>query len=389
MVDKFRKIFESAPDAIVIVNAEGKIHLVNSQTEKLFGYTRDELIGKGIELLMPTRYKSAHQAHIKSFSEKPKVRAMDVDVGDAKYFAQRKNGEEFPVAISLSPLELTEGFLTSVAIRDVSKQKQKEKELIIANRKLVFENEEKEKRAAELESISEKLIIEHDKLVKSETQIRNYATQLNRAVEEERTSIAREIHDELGQQLTALKMNIDWVLHKQPNAEEVVLAKLQDTLKMTDNFITTIRKISFDLRPAIIDDLGLLATLEWKCSDFQEKMGIPCKFNSQVKERKFEDEFSINTYRILQETLTNISRHAQAKSVIVSVSENEKELFLEISDDGKGISNERAQNGKTLGIIGMKERAALLGGKLTIEGAKNKGTRTQLILPFKNEYVNS
>ena len=118
-------------------------------------------------------------------------------------------------------------------------------------------------------------------------------------------------------------------------------------------------------------------------------MGIPCKFISTVKERKFDNNFGINTYRILQETLTNVSRHAKARSVTVSVCENEIELFLEISDDGLGISNENIQNGKTLGILGMKERAALLGGKLIIEGTKNKGTLTQLILPLKNEYINS
>jgi signal transduction histidine kinase len=301
---------------------------------------------------MPSRFQSKHQAHVKGFAKKPKVRAMGA--GDAEYFAQHKDRKEFPVEIGLSPLELAEGFLTSVAIRDITERKEA-----------------------------------HDELKKAKSRIQDFAALLNHSVEEERTSIAREIHDELGQQITALKMDIAWILHKQTNTEEAVLAKLQNSLKMIDGFIATIRKISSDLRPAIIDDLGLLATLEWKCHDFEEKMGIPCKFISQVKEREFDAHFSINTYRILQETLTNISRHAQAKSVIVSVSEDEKVLFLEISDNGKGISDERVQNSKTLGITGMKERAALLGGKLTIEGTTGKGTRTQLILPFKNKYVNS
>jgi len=236
--------------------------------------------------------------------------------------------------------------------------------------------------------ITERKKIEEEILQKNE-QLKNLTTHLQHVREEERTTISREIHDELGQQLTALKMDIDWIKHKQNNPEEVVISKLQEMLKMSDGIISTIRRISSDLRPAIIDDLGLIAALEWKCNDFEEKMGIPCQFFSNVKERKFENHFGINAYRILQETLTNVSRHAAAKSVTVSVSENETELFLEIADDGKGINNENIGNGKTLGIVGMKERAALLGGKLIIKGEKNKGTSTKLILPLKNEYTNS
>ncbi len=232
------------------------------------------------------------------------------------------------------------------------------------------------------QDVTEQKMIENEILQKNE-QLKNLTSHLQQVREEERTTISREIHDELGQQLTALKMDIDWVKHKQNNPDEAVVSKLQEMLKMSDGIINTIRRISSDLRPAIIDDLGLIAALEWKCNDFEEKMGIPCQFISNVKERKFENHFGINAFRILQESLTNVSRHAAAKSVTVSVSENETELLLEIADDGKGISNERIGNGKTLGIVGMKERAALLGGELIIEGEKNKGTRTKLILPLK------
>lgn len=236
--------------------------------------------------------------------------------------------------------------------------------------------------------ITERKQTEQEVLQKNE-QLKNLTAHLQNIREEERTTISREIHDELGQQLTALKMDIDWIMHKQDTAAKEVVAKLRDMLQMSDNVINTIRRISSDLRPSIIDDLGLIAALEWKCNDFEEKMGISCKFVSNIKERKFDANFEINAYRILQETLTNVGRHSKAKSVTVFVNENDNELFLEISDDGKGISVENIQNGKTLGIIGMKERAALLGGNLTIEGSKNAGTRTKLTLPLKNEYINS
>lgn len=236
--------------------------------------------------------------------------------------------------------------------------------------------------------ITERKKSEQEILNKNE-QLKDLTSHLQNIREEERTTISREIHDELGQQLTALKMDIDWVKHKHNGSDPKVGSKLQEMLKMSDNVINTVRRISADLRPAIIDDLGLIAALEWKCHDFEEKTGVGCKFLSTVKERKFENHFGINAYRILQETLTNVSRHSKATSVTVSVHESDEELFMEITDNGVGIDKDRVKNGKTLGIVGMKERAALLGGKLSIEGAPGKGTNTRVTLPLKNEYINS
>lgn len=233
-----------------------------------------------------------------------------------------------------------------------------------------------------IQDITESKIAEKEILIRNK-QLRDLSNQLENIREEERTHIAREIHDELGQQVTSLKMDIDWVSHKQNNEDPIVVSKLHDMLRLCDGLVSTIRRISSDLRPAIIDDLGLIEALEWKCKDFEEKTGIQCQFTSNVKERKFENLFSINVYRILQETLTNVSRHAAAKLVTVSISENESELILEITDNGKGFNSENIHNGKTLGILGMSERAALLGGQLTISGTLHKGTQTILTLPFK------
>jgi PAS domain S-box-containing protein len=207
--------------------------------------------------------------------------------------------------------------------------------------------------------------------------------------EEERKNVAREIHDELGQQLTALKMGIGWVLHKQQNPDSKLVQKLNEMLKMNDGIINTVRRISSDLRPAIIDDLGLIATIEWKCADFEEKSKIICRFTSTIKEREFSKSFSINVYRILQETLTNVMRHAEASKVEVSLSGNEKEIVLEIKDDGKGISEENKHTNKRLGILGMKERAGLLDGELIITGNSKTGTCVKLILSLENENINS
>ncbi|HXU28497.1 MAG TPA: PAS domain S-box protein [Bacteroidia bacterium] len=230
-------------------------------------------------------------------------------------------------------------------------------------------------------------MLAQQEIIQKNNELRNLSNHLQHIREEERASIAREIHDELGQQVTVLKMDIGWVMRKQKNLDEAVGLKLQEMLQFSDVLIKTIRRISADLRPPIIDDIGLVAALEWICADFETKTKIPCNFMSAIKERNFGKDFMITTYRILQESLTNVMRHAEAKSVTVLLAENEKELVLEITDEGKGILVETVNSGKTLGVLGMKERAALFGGNLIITGAANKGTKVKLILPFKNAQV--
>lgn len=231
-----------------------------------------------------------------------------------------------------------------------------------------------------IEKEKEKISIE---LIESQIQLRKLVNEIQVAREVERAHIAREIHDELGQELTALKMDIGWVIHKQNASNVVVLEKLNGMLSLCDGIIDSVRTLSSELRPAIIDDLGLIAALEWKCNDFEKKTNIPCQFISSVKERKFESNLSINSYRVLQESLTNITRHAKATSVRVFVRESETDICMEITDDGIGMATKEINNRKTLGILGMKERANLLGGVLNVVSSKDKGTHIILMLPLK------
>ncbi|MFL5764134.1 MAG: histidine kinase [Bacteroidia bacterium] len=238
--------------------------------------------------------------------------------------------------------------------------------------------------------VIEKMNIQKEKdnisreLIQSQVQLRALVNEIQEVRENERAHIAREIHDELGQQLTALKMDIGWVLSRHPDGDSEVNGKLAQMLALSDGIIDTVRRISSELRPAIIDDLGLTAALEWKCNDFNENSGVRCNFSSNVKERKFSNALSINFYRVLQEALTNVMRHASATRVDVCFSENESELVLEIIDNGKGMVPDTGRKRKALGILGMKERAALLGGVLNIISTKDKGTHIILNLPPQN-----
>ncbi len=235
----------------------------------------------------------------------------------------------------------------------------------------------------------EKKFIEKEKerisgeLIASQIQLRKLVNEIQVTREVERAHIAREIHDELGQELTALKMDVGWVIHKQEPSNEAVLDKLNGMLTLCDGIISTVRRLSSELRPAIIDDLGLIAALEWKCNDFEIKSSISCQFISDVNERKFNSELSISIYRVLQESLTNILRHSRANNVTVKIREEKDELTLEIDDDGVGVETNIAQDRKTLGLLGMKERAGLLGGAFAIHGIKGKGTQVILTLPLE------
>lgn len=212
-------------------------------------------------------------------------------------------------------------------------------------------------------------------------QLRELTGHLQNVREEERMHVAREIHDELGQQLTVLKMDVSW-LHKRLNTEdEVIREKLQSLLKLIDTTVKTVRKISSELRPSMLDDLGLVAALEWHSQEFQRKAGIRINFRSDWQDIKLPSKVSNGLFRIYQESLTNIARHAQASEVNVVLRDDRGNLELTISDNGKGFVTANIENKKTLGILGMRERAKMLGGGFEIASTRGKGTSIRIVVP--------
>lgn len=203
---------------------------------------------------------------------------------------------------------------------------------------------------------------------------------INEVLEEERARISREMHDELGQQLTALKMDLDNIRRKSAAADQSLRLQLGRSMALVDQVIDTVRRISAELRPTILDDLGLLAALDWQCHSFEKSTGIPCLFISRVKREEFRKVVTNAVFRILQEALTNVRRHANATEVRVSVTQEKSGLIMEIVDNGKGLRDHEAI--RSLGILGMRERARLTGGELSITGAPNKGTRIMARIPF-------
>lgn len=236
-----------------------------------------------------------------------------------------------------------------------------------------------------VEDITEYKLAE-EKLKSSHEQLRALAAALQSAREEERSRIAREIHDNLGQALTGLKMSLSW-LHKKlsEKGDEVVRSEIASMSKLIDTTIQTVREISTDLRPGVLDDLGLTAAIEWQAQEFQTRIGIRCRFTTSLENITLDKHHSTAIFRILQEALTNVARHANANRVNISLRENADNLILEVRDNGKGITENEVSNPRSLGILGMKERALLLGGDVKIIGTLEKGTTVSVQIPVKGQ----
>jgi PAS domain S-box-containing protein len=221
-----------------------------------------------------------------------------------------------------------------------------------------------------------------ERLRASHEELHNLTAHLESVREEERTSLAREMHDELGQMLTALKFDISWLAKRLPEDSRALLGKTEAMHKLVDNTIEKVQEISAELRPGVLDDLGLSAALEWQASEFENRTGISCEFSSDPEDIILSPDRSIAIFRVFQETLTNVARHAQATKVKVKLRKQDDKLVLRVEDNGKGIEKKQILNAESFGLIGMKERAQTLGGTVKITGSPGKGTKVLASIPL-------
>ena len=229
--------------------------------------------------------------------------------------------------------------------------------------------------------IDEKIKAE-EKLQQSYRQIKLLANHLQNIREEERTKIAREIHDELGQQLTGLKMYVSWLNKKIIPHETEIKEKFQNTMELIEDTIKTVRKISTELRPSMLDDLGLLAAMEWQSNEFEKRSGITTTFIDFTGNKPIAAKFTTGLFRIFQESLTNVARHADAKKVVSTLAFENKQLKLTITDDGKGFVVYNIGSKKTLGLFGMRERTMEMGGNYEIKSDPGHGTTVFITIPL-------
>jgi PAS domain S-box-containing protein len=341
-------IVESAMDAIITVDSGHKIVLFNRAAEQVFRCSREEVLGGSLDRFLPVRFRAAHRAHIEHFGH---TGVTNRRMGDATTLAAiRADGsEEFPIEASISQTEIGGKHYYTVILRDITARRQAE-----------------------------------DRLRRQQNELRELSAQVFEAREEEKTLIARELHDELGQLLTAMKMDLSWLRARLPALDPALGDKARQMNEVLDQTVGSVRRIAADLRPLMLDDLGLADAAGWLVEDFARRSGIECRIDLPPAQRleALGRDASIAIYRVLQEALTNIARHSGAKhawGVLVALDDA---LLLEIEDDGRGISPDELTKSRSLGVKGMRERMLYLGGELEVSRAPRGGTRVRARVPL-------
>jgi PAS domain S-box-containing protein len=341
-------IVDSAMDAVITVDDQQKIVLFNRAAEQLFGLRREDALGASLARLIPARFRPSHHGHVEQFGRTGVTSRRMGDV--TTLWALRADGSEFPIEAAIS--QATEGGQRyyTVILRDITLRKQSE-----------------------------------DALKRSQQELRELSARVLEAREEEKTRIARELHDELGQLLTALKMDLAWLRERLPAGDHEVSGKAGQMHAMLEQTVSSTRRIAADLRPLMLDDLGLAEAAGWLLNDFSGRSGVRCEIQMSG-DGAFENlDASIATaaYRALQESLTNIARHSGAKNAWVVLAIGGGELYLEVEDDGRGISPENLTKARSLGLKGMRERVSYFGGSLDVARAPRGGTRVRVRVPVR------
>lgn len=220
-----------------------------------------------------------------------------------------------------------------------------------------------------------------ENLKKSHQQLRDLSNKLQTIREEDKKRISREIHDELGQTLTAIKLDLTWIEKRINVSEPTVRDKVKSIYSHIEDSLETVRRVSTELRPQVLDVMGFCEALQWQAEKFTENTNIICKLNIEPEGIKLQPELSTDLFRIFQEALTNISRHSLANKVIINFVENKTGYVLSVMDDGVGIDKMRIDHSNSLGLLGIRERALIWKGRVEIKGVVGEGTRLIVEIP--------
>lgn len=342
---RLQGIVDSAMDAIISVDAEQRITLFNHAAERIFGYEVREVLGRHLRMLVPSRFEAAHGRHVEEFGRTGIInRPM---MAQRIVTALRKSGEEFPIDASISQNEIRGHRFYTVILRDVSLRERTRRELAQAREDL-----------------------------------RELSVASRTAREQENSRISRELHDELGQNLTSLKMDLAWLEANTAPEQGRIRQTLAGMRTVLDSTVAATRRISADLRPLMLDDLGLAAALEWLAEETSRRHGFTVDLAVDEASANLAEPLASQTYRIVQESLTNAGRHAAAGKVRVMLRRIGAEVHLDIEDDGRGLAPEDLRKKGSFGLVGIRERVYTLAGSVEIRGAPGHGTVIHVRLPI-------
>ncbi|MGZ8228547.1 MAG: PAS domain S-box protein [Burkholderiales bacterium] len=337
-------IIGSAMDAIITVDERQNIVLFNAAAEHIFKFGAKEAIGGSLDRLIPERYQKSHPAHVARFGESGvTMRRM----GAAMVLSGlRSDGEEFPIDASISHVSVSGEKYFTVILRDITERQ----------------------RSA-------------DDLRRSHQELRELYEAMHEVREGERTRIARELHDELAQWLTALKMDASWIASRLPREYQPLVTKAERMKGVVDNTVAAMRRIAADLRPVMLDDLGLVPAIENLLYDLSERTGVVVSLTGEKGEVDLQEPYATAVYRMVQEALTNVARHSGASSVEVQVEVRDSRLYVRIADNGRGFNPDPSR--KSFGVLGIRERARTLGGSARVFSPDEGGTVVEIEIPYR------
>jgi PAS domain S-box-containing protein len=341
---RLRAMVDSAMDAIITVDSERRIVVFNPAAQSLFGYSLDEVLGSPLERLLPERFRTAHEGNVAAFRESSVTARMKQS--HMEVIGRRADGSEFPIESTIAQVTIGGQTLLTAILRDISGRRRAEDELSELN-----------------------------------VQLRDLAASLQAVREQERTAIARELHDELGQQLLRLRMDLDWLAGRLKDLAPVLHEKTLGMKEFVVGTVDALRHVTTQLRPPLLDELGLAEAARWQLSEFARRTGIEVDSNIFIDDMELDERIAINVFRILQESLTNVARHAAATRVEVSLERVEQGLVIEISDNGCGTA-QRDKPGLGHGLVGIRERTLMLDGQMEIVSAPGDGFALRVRIPL-------
>ncbi len=342
--ETIRALLEGAAEAVMAVDGEGRIVLVNRMTETMFGYSRRDLTGRPFETVLPERLRAENAAQWRACF--PALGSKDPNTV-YEILGLRRTGVEFPMDVRLSVIQTELGPLAFTFISDATARRQSE-----------------------------------DALRQSQKELRALAGRLISAGEEYRKQLARDLHDIFSQRLALLSMEVSALEQEASHSAPAVREPLRDLRDQIVRLASDVHRISRQLHPSILTDLGLAAALESECFAFTRLHGTSAKLVSAKVPASLPEEISVALYRIAQEGLLNAAKHAQATEVRLSLESDNGEVVLTIEDDGKGFDPAKPRKSSGLGLVSIEERARLVNGSVKVESKAGQGTSLQVRVPI-------